>query len=481
MTIMPSELHGYWALSEPLLAFDSTDTNQIAVNPLIGLRDFGPFSSRLSGSLDAPIRIALLAPQSDLPRLRGQLNELVHPQVVRERRTYLPPWPGFEAVFRVKLAPADDSAQIPLSATLDKDLASAQNPRKHLTQALVGGLRTLDLVRDRFDVVVFYLPQRFQPFFEDRDSDFDLHDSVKAVAAQLGLTTQIVTDGALTYRCRASVAWRLATALHAKAGWIPWKLDTRSLALDTDTAYIGLSYALRTSSDGATVFVTCCSQVFDSDGGGMEFVAYDVGQGADPRNPFLTREDMRLVMARSLALYQDRHTGRSPQRLVVHKQTPFQEQEVAGCVDAWGATTDLSCINITSPPWRGVALDAPRSGGNQANPSYAMPRGTAFQLDQRSVLLWVGGNAPQATLTGHDNYFQGGKGIPRPLLLTRDAGAGPLHDVAAQVLALSKMDWNNDSLYDGLPCTVRYAKVLARTIKHIPDLAPQPYDYRLFM
>lgn len=76
---------------------------------------------------------------------------------------------------------------------------------------------------------------------------------------------------------------------------------------------------------------------------------------------------------------------------------------------------------------------------------------------------------------------QGGKGIPRPLLLTRDAGAGPLDYVAAQVLALSKMDWNNDSLYDGLPCAVRCAKVLAKTIKHMPDLAPQPYDYRLFM
>jgi hypothetical protein len=43
------------------------------------------------------------------------------------------------------------------------------------------------------------------------------------------------------------------------------------------------------------------------------------------------------------------------------------------------------------------------------------------------------------------------------------------------------MDWNNDSLYDGLPCTVRYAGVLARTIRHMPNLAPQPYDYRLFM
>jgi len=482
MSVVDSAVHGYWRLGEPLLAFDATDPAQVAVNPLVGLQDFGPFSTRLSGRFGDRIRIALLGPAEDLQRLRDQLNELVHPQQARERRPYLPAWPGFEQVFRVKLGPAEDAAQIPLPTTLDEDLADAANPGDHLAQVLTDGVRKLSLVRDRFDVIVFYLPQRFQPFFEDLDTDFDLHDAVKAVAAQLGLTTQIVTDDALTYRCRASVAWRLGTALYAKAGWVPWKLSTRELPLDTDTAYIGLSYALRTRADRSTVFVTCCSQVFDSDGGGMEFVAYEVGQSADPRNPFLTRDDMRLVMSRSLALYQDRHAGRSPGELVVHKQTPFQQQEVLGCFDAWGATSNLSCINITRPPWRAVSLDAPRSGGDvRANPSYALARGTAFQLDERSVLLWVGGNAPSGTISGQDNYFQGGKGIPRPLLLTRDAGSGPLHHAAAQVLALSKMDWNNDSLYDGLPCTVRYAKILAKTIKHIPDLAPQPYDYRLFM
>src|SRR5579863_1725876 len=132
----------------------------------------------------------------------------------------------------------------------------------------------------------------------------------------------------------------------------------------------------------------------------MEFVAYDVGEGTDLRNPFLSREDMRLVMSRSLALYQDRHAGRSPKRLVVHKQNPFQSQEVAGCADAWGATTTLSCVNITRPPWRGVTLDAAHKPGEPAQAGYAVARGTAFQLDGRSILLWVAGNARDSTLSG---------------------------------------------------------------------------------
>ena len=480
MPTVASELHGYWPLPEPQLAFDTTDRSQVAANPLIGLRDHGPFTASLMR--DTTLRIALLAPtEADLKLLRKQLNELVHPHKPEERRAYLPPWPGFESVFHAKLGPADASAQIPLPATLDADLSASSDPRRHLANALIAGLRKLTLVRDRFDVVVFYLPPRFAPLFEERLSGFDLHDTVKAVAAQLGLTTQIITNDALTYRCRASVSWRLGTAVYAKAGGIPWKLDTNEVPMDPETAYIGLSYALRTGPDGSTIFVTCCSQVFDSDGGGMEFIAYDAGQGTDLRSPYLSREDMRLVMSRSLTLYQDRHAGRSPRELVVHKRTPFQEQELAGCIDAWGAASALACINITDPAWRGVALDPPRRGEKRASPAYAMSRGTALQLDGRSVLLWVGGNAPRATLTGSDNYFQGGKGTPRPLLLTRDAGSGSLSAVAAQVLALSKMNWNNDSLYDRLPCTIRYASVLARTIKNMPELASQPYDYRLFM
>jgi argonaute-like protein implicated in RNA metabolism and viral defense len=108
-------------------------------------------------------------------------------------------------------------------------------------------------------------------------------------------------------------------------------------------------------------------------------------------------------------------------------------------------------------------------------------RGTVLPLDGNAALVWIAGNAPAATLTGQANFLQGKKGTPRPVLMTRHAGRGPLTDLAGQILALSKMNWNNDALYDSLPCTIRYAQTLARTLKHMPGLLPVPYDYRLFM
>jgi hypothetical protein len=71
--------------------------------------------------------------------------------------------------------------------------------------------------------------------------------------------------------------------------------------------------------------------------------------------------------------------------------------------------------------------------------------------------------------------------IPKPIRLTRHAGGGFLELAATEALALTKMDWNNDALYDPVPVTVRYSQRLARTIAHVPDLPRIEYPYRLFM
>ncbi len=49
------------------------------------------------------------------------------------------------------------------------------------------------------------------------------------------------------------------------------------------------------------------------------------------------------------------------------------------------------------------------------------------------------------------------------------------------ILGLSKMDCNNDALYDRLPVTLRFASELAQFAKVMPDLSARPYSIRLFM
>jgi hypothetical protein len=110
-------------------------------------------------------------------------------------------------------------------------------------ERLLRAVQSLDARRSEFDVLFIYVPQRWSAGFTGGSADdFDLHDHIKAATAARRLPVQLLReDKALAYRDRASVMWRIGLALYVKAGGIPWKLAEA----DSETAYIGLSYAVR--------------------------------------------------------------------------------------------------------------------------------------------------------------------------------------------------------------------------------------------
>lgn len=462
-------------LAEPLLSFSPTDTSAVHQNPLAGLRQFGPHSSALFGPEDA-IRVLAIAPADTADKVAGLLRELRDEAQPRERREYLPPFPGFNAAFRTHLYPAEQK-RVALPGGLDAQLAASSTPARLLADTVCGEIRRARDSGSSFDVVVIHLPERWSRYFTA--AGLDVHDHIKAFAAQLNepVRTQVLNDQPMSYHCRASVRWRLASALYAKAGGVPYKLLTGGL-MNPGTVYVGLAYGVREPGGPDQQFVVCCSQMFDSAGGGLEFVAHDFGNEVDARNPLLSAEQMRTVLSRALDVYADRHAGKRPLSIVVHKQTDFTSDEVNGCIQAWGTADNLSCVTIATPAWRGVEVDTV-TGSGAPKFSYATSRGNLVQLDEFSALLWVAGNSPAMTAAGR-NYLPGGKGTPRPLQLTRWAGSGPVEEMAGPVLALSKMDFNSDSPYTSLPVTIRYAQVLARIVK-TEKLPARPYDFRLFM
>ena len=398
-----------------------------------------------------------------------------------DRKEYVPEYPGFQKLFGVPLNAATQAARVSWPDALE-DLPFKGTGEQRLQAAFESALSQLDLVRSEFDVVVVHLPDAWASALHT--PTFDAHDTLKVIGAQFGIPTQVLNDRAFTFSAKASIAWRLAIALYVKAGGIPWKLAPLPGVPD-GTAYIGLAYALRPHEDGVH-YVTCCSQVFDMDGGGMQFVAFEA---RDPvadvqeakRNPFLSRSDMRAVLARSLQLYQSRNGGSLPRRLVVHKTTAFREEEIQGASEALAAVPEFECIEVgTNSSWRGVwMVGNPRGPKPTKADGYPVPRGIVQMRSGTSCFVWVAGNAPGVSTTS--SYYQGGKSIPRPLVLTRHAGSGPLQLIAAEALALTKMDWNNDALYDPVPVTIRYSKRLARTIANVPSLPGRDYPYRLFM
>jgi len=472
-----AKLPPYRVLSEPTLAFDPHDPAASMTHPLRGLIQFGPYSKRAHPVLGTMIRVATIGPTGSFARIAQLFRQLNEPQQVQERRDYLPEYLGSAKVLGIQVGPAGESLRTELPKDLIEVVRDAP-PGPALAAAILGILRQYLAQREQFDVVAIHLPESWAAAFRS-DDGFDLHDAIKAGAAMLGVPTQILNDDVWTYRCRASVAWRLSIALYSKYGGNPWKITPSPTMLDT--AYIGLAYARRGRPEDGK-YVTCCSQVFDADGGGMQFIAFDIGDGVDLKNPFLSREQMRSVMARSIALYQRRNSGVLPRRVVIHKTSPFTDDELAGTGDALMGVREFECVQIQSRvSWRAVKLNAPRAtpGPKSLPDSYPVRRGTVVHMSGRSALLWTGGNVPDPQ-TGR-NYFQGGNSIPGPLLLSRFAGAGDLESMAFEALALTKMDWNNDALFDPLPVTIKYSQTLARVIAHAPSLGSAAYPYRLFM
>lgn len=479
----PAHLPPYSTLQEPYLLFDANRADAVDQHPLRGLIAHGPYSEQVLTRFTPAVRIATVGPASGAERVRKLLSSLRSAHQAADKSQYTPDYPGFGQLFKADLVPAAPAGCHIKWPERVGDLPGEGSGAERLTQAFNAALQQLETQRGEFELVTIHLPDSWDPV--TRAKDFDAHDVLKALAAARGIPTQVLNDATFDFGYVAQRSWRLAIACYVKAGGVPWKLAPVP-GVPEGTAYIGLGYAFRGDPREAR-FVTCCSQVFDTDGGGMQFVAYEArdpiaGDHADARrNPYLSRDDMRSVLARSLRVYQSRNGGSIPHRVVLHKTTPFREDEIAGAKDAFAAVREVECIELTSSTsWRGVWLQASQRPGQRSQPDgYPTPRGVLLPVSGTEALLWAAGNAPGVSPRG--NYYQGGKSIPRPLLLRRHAGSGPLELAGSEALALTKMDWNNDALYDPVPVTIQYSSRLARAIARGPMLGGTEYPYRLFM
>ena len=100
----------------------------------------------------------------------------------------------------------------------------------------------------------------------------------------------------------------------------------------------------------------------------------------------------------------------------------------------------------------------------------------------RGTLVGLGGNAVLFT-RGSVPYYRTYPGlrVPNPLMLCPHRHDTPLSDIARDVLALSKMNWNTTQFDGALPIPIRAAKQVGRVLKHVPIGQHESSEYSKYM
>ena len=144
-----------------------------------------------------------------------------------------------------------------------------------------------------------------------------------------------------------------------------------------------------------------------------------------------------------------------------------------------GKTTEVELVQIIKgTDWKGV-----RFNGNQPH-NFPVQRGVYIPVEPDEALLWTQGSVLGVNIKNprHNVYKEGAlKPTPSPVLVRRFTGAGGWHDTCSGIIGLTKMDWNNNTLYKKLPVTLEYSQRFARILQQNPNMVDTVYDFRNFM
>ena len=468
---------------EPLLEFGTGKH----IDVRFGIAQHGPFDVS-QATAPTHIKAGLLGSARSIEELTAWLEKAASgvPGKTSRRVNFHPSFPGFseDTCFGSQLV--TDQRWTGVLAQTDIETLISLPPPKLVPSAVdlfvqlgedILGENSLDVLicapppdlMQRLDEVISTTPVNSDKAIDegsdgdksDDSSAVPFHDLLKAQAMRLGVPLQMVRpptyDGqtksptknavfwqrGMSLQDEATRAWNFFTALYYKAGGIPWRL-VRDPASFT-SCYAGISFFK--SLDGERV-LTSVAQVFNERGEGIIVRGADAQKTEVDRQPHLSGHDAHQLVATAISTYRQEHRH-TPARLVVHKTSKYADEEQSGVLQA-AAEQNIELVDLVAVDRSSTRLF--RSG---ANPPL---RGTFLELSAKKAILYLRGSV---------GFFEmyPGMYVPRPLEMTVATSESTKHMLATEMLALSKLNWNNTQFDGGEPITVRAARQVGDILK----------------
>lgn len=301
----------------------------------------------------------------------------------------------------------------------------------------------------------------------DDDSDleqhWDFHNALKVHAMKSQLPTQLIWESTLTgsrdTQDPATIAWNFFTALFYKAGSVPWELDFGT----PGTCFIGVTFYRERPQPEAVTRVSL-AQVFAETGDGLVLRGEPVDWDRDrDRKPHLSGPSAKKLIEHAIQQY-EKHFG-GPRRVVVHKTSRYWPEELAGFQAGLGGVQSYDFLTLER---RGIRFL--RMG--QEPPL----RGTVVQFARRNYLLYTRGYVP---------YLRAYPGlrVPNPIEIAEHHGDSSADKVCSEILALTKLNWNNCGFASRDPITIAFSRQVGRILTELPAVGiEQPLTkYKFYM
>jgi len=283
---------------------------------------------------------------------------------------------------------------------------------------------------------------------------------IKAKCMKYDIPTQIILPKTLdptksTTEDDANIYWNLLSGLLYKSNHVPWKVDL----LDIDTCYMGIAFFRDLQKPWMR---TSLAQVFSLNAEGLVLKGGNAEVDRETNSPHMKKEDAETLVRKAISDYKEQ-TGSLPRRLVIHKTSKFNEDELTGF--RLGAK-EIEKLELIAMGSRGFKLI--RWG------KYPPIRGTMMKLPDHSILLYTFGYIPYMdTYPGHR--------VPSPLEILEHYGESTAEQICVEIMALTKMNWNNAKFCCKAPITIAFARKVGEILRETPPSIEPKNKFKYYM